>query len=76
MIKQLEIKVTGRKTQDNKSDTLYAGDGYEFCASKNAEEWYDFLVNEWKMMIMAGYWLGDCQAYRRKITQRGEQIGR
>ena len=41
--------------------------GYEFCQESEAEEWYDFHVNSWKRMDMAGYHC-DNKLYRREIA--------
>jgi hypothetical protein len=47
-------------------DVMSPGDGYEFCQFSEAEDWYDFKMNCWKELGMAGYH-GDCKAYRKSL---------
>lgn len=46
---------------------IHPGTDYEFCWESEAEEWYDFHVNTWKKMNMAGYIHPCCKLFRRPV---------
>lgn len=50
------------------ADTVTAGAGWEFCSSDQADQWYDFHMDRWKDMDMAGFFFRGLELHRRRIT--------
>lgn len=49
---------------------IHPGTSYEFCWESEAEEWYDFHVNCWKKMSMAGHMHPSCKLFRRLVKPK------